>query len=404
MFTHLAAAQTRRFDAVLLLGCDAAHLPGPDPTALFFNQAVRAELGLPTQAERIATLERELSALIACADTVMVTWQCRSPAGEASLLSPQLERLLALHRLAYGGTLEDTELSSRLPLAQVRHPGTAIPVAPTVVPRPSVPAALVPLRISASAYTTLMACPYQFYARYALGLGELDEVQEEMEKRDYGELVHAVLSEFHRTHPRVSDIAPIDACRALEALSARTFSELVSRSFLERAWLVRWLALIPEYVEWQCAREREGWSWHAGELEREIEITTATGRRFTLHGRLDRVDTSAAGGVAVIDYKTQRREALTAKLKLPGEDVQLSVYALLWGGPVAAALFLSLEREGVKPVPVEGVLTELAESERSRLSGIYDALHEGVPLSAQGIEAVCQYCEVRGLCRRNFWP
>jgi len=334
----------------------------------------------------------------------MATWQCRSSTGEANLLSPQLERLVALHRLAYGGTLDDTELASRLPLAQVRYPGAAIPVAPTVVPRPDSPAGLVPARISASAYATLMACPYQFYARYALGLGELDEVQEEMEKRDYGELVHAVLSEFHRAHPRVSDLAPEEACRALEALSARKFSGLVSRNFLERAWLVRWLALIPGYVDWQCAREREGWSWHAAEVAREIEITTATGRRFTLHGRLDRVDTSAAGGVAVIDYKTQRREALTAKLKVTGEDVQLPVYALLWGGPIAAALFLSLEREGVTPVAVEGSLTELAEAERSRLSGIYEALHQGVPLSAQGIETVCQYCEVRGLCRRNYWP
>ena len=24
--------------------------------------------------------------------------------------------------------------------------------------------------------------------------------------------------------------------------------------------------------------------------------------------------------------------------------------------------------------------------------------------TAQGVEAVCEYCEARGLCRRNYWP
>ena len=35
VFTHLGAAQLRRFDAAVVLGCDAAHLPGPDPATLF---------------------------------------------------------------------------------------------------------------------------------------------------------------------------------------------------------------------------------------------------------------------------------------------------------------------------------------------------------------------------------
>src|SRR5262249_12632556 len=48
VFTSLAATRLRAFDAVLVLGSDAAHLPGPDPVSLFFSQGVRAELGLPT--------------------------------------------------------------------------------------------------------------------------------------------------------------------------------------------------------------------------------------------------------------------------------------------------------------------------------------------------------------------
>ena len=46
-FTHLAATRWRAFDAVLLLGCDADHLPGAADGGRWFNDAVRSSLNLP---------------------------------------------------------------------------------------------------------------------------------------------------------------------------------------------------------------------------------------------------------------------------------------------------------------------------------------------------------------------
>jgi ATP-dependent helicase/nuclease subunit B len=388
---------------VVLLGCDAAHLPGPDGVALFFNQGVRAELGLDTHVQRVARVERDLAALLASSGSTMITWQ-RQSAGEPNLLSPQLERLLALHRLAYGVELEDSGMAERLVYSDVRHVDAAPQPAATTRAAAIAPADRIPARISASGYNALLSCPYQFHARYVLGLGELDDVQEEIEKRDYGELVHDILTRFHKAHPRVSALNRDAARSELEALSRETFADLVARNYLARAWLARWLALVPEYLEWQVRREKDGWSWHAGEESRHIEIVTPEGRRFVLHGRLDRVDMNAEGDFSVIDYKTQRPEVLKRKLESVGEDVQLPVYALLWGGPVAAALFLSVERGGgVKEVPLGTELAQLADATRVRLGTMVDALYNASPLVAQGIDAVCQYCEVRGLCRRNYW-
>ena len=31
------------------------------------------------------------------------------------------------------------------------------------------------------------------------------------------------------------------------------------------------------------------------------------------------------------------------------------------------------------------------------------AVAEGAPLPANGIEVICQYCDVRGLCRKGAW-
>ena len=402
VFTSLSSTALRQFDAVLILGCDAAHLPGADPVSMFFNQGVRAELVLPTWADRMREMEAQLAALIASCGTVVVTWQ-RMLGGEHNLLSPFIERLAAVHRLAYGSSLEEDAAAGRLAQAEVRATGAAAPIETTRKPAPPAPAELLPRRISASGYNSLVACPYQFYARYVLGLAELDDVQEMIEKKDYGSLVHRVLTLFHGAHPQVSGLDRAAAVRELTELSEREFAAAVARNYLAQAWLARWKALIPAYLDWQRERESAGWSWKAGEVARAVEITTPKGNTLSLHGRLDRVD-EGPDGVAVVDYKTREAAKLKKSLELPGEDVQLPVYALLWGAPVADALFLSMEREEVKAVELGRDVQDLADAVRARLCELFDALAAGAPLPAQGVEGACEYCEARGLCRRNFWP
>jgi ATP-dependent helicase/nuclease subunit B len=434
VFTSLAATPLRRFDAALVLGCDAAHWPGPDPVSLFFNQGVRAELKLPTWPERVREMEGELGALIASCGAVAATWQ-RIPGGEPNQLSPPLERLAALHRLAYGRGLDDDAALARLGDSAVRAPGEAVDLEGTRRPAPRAPAALLPKRISASGYNSLVACPYQFHARYVLRLAELDEVQEIIEKGDYGTLVHRVLTQFHQAHPAISGLKPADALRELEALSEKAFAGAVARNYLAQAWLARWQALIPAYLDWQRGREAAGWTWQGGEVKKEVALTTPQGAALALHGRLDRIDRrqlSAAsrqppedgepslvglprleGAIrdghsspdyAVIDYKTRDALALRQALDSPGEDVQLPVYALLWGAPVAEALFLSMERGEVREVGIDHDVAALVRAERERLGRLFDALAAGTAMPAQGTEAACEYCEVRGLCRKNYWP
>jgi ATP-dependent helicase/nuclease subunit B len=201
-------------------------------------------------------------------------------------------------------------------------------------------------------------------------------------------------------------VTALDRAAAVHELteqSEREFATAVARNYLAQAWLARWKALIPAYLDWQCEREGAGWSWKAGEITRTVEITTSKGNPFALHGRLDRVD-EGPDGAAVIDYKTRDAATLRKSLELPGEDVQLPVYALLWGVPVADALYLSMEREKVTAVGLGTDVQDLANAVRSRLCEVFDALAAGAPLPAQGVEGACEYCEARGLCRRNFWP
>jgi ATP-dependent helicase/nuclease subunit B len=400
-FTTLQATRLRHFDAVLLLGADAAHLPGPEPISPFFNQSVRRELGLPVRSDALREIEQCLGTLVVSCSRMLITWQ-RSVKGEENLLSPLLERLRTFHELAWRDDLQETGLADAL-VANPPSPEPARSHEERARPAPSIPPPLVPAAISASGYNTLMACPYKFFARYALKLAEADEVREEIDKSDYGERVHAILEDFHRAHPRVSSLDRSGAERILIELSERSFRDLIEHDYQSAAWLARWLALVPEYIEWQRNREAQGWRFSAGESDRSITIETPSRRTFVLRGRIDRVDERTDGACAMVDYKTSAPLRLRRALEVPGEDVQLPVYALLWGGEVAAALFLSIDREGVVPVALSGDVDALVAATRARLARLYDAIADGAALPAQGSDEVCQYCEFQGLCRRKYW-
>jgi ATP-dependent helicase/nuclease subunit B len=110
VFTHLGAARLRRFDGVIVAGGDAAHFPARGKESAFFNQAVRAQLGLPTFEQDLRRMEQDFTALLADCGTLLITWQGRKNA-EPNLASPWVERLEAFHELAYGEKLPRREMA-----------------------------------------------------------------------------------------------------------------------------------------------------------------------------------------------------------------------------------------------------------------------------------------------------
>ncbi len=411
VFSHLGATRLRRFEGVIVAGGDAAHFPPQGRENAFFNQAVRAQLGLPTFEQDLKQMERDFAALLAGCGTMLVTWQAQKNA-EPNLASPWIERLEAFHELAYGEKLPRREMA-----AEVEWPAQGTLPTPTLTlplegggnafaaSRPSLPPELVPASLSASGYTSLVACPYQFYARHALHLNELDEVQQALEKKDYGEHVHAILHLFHQRYPAIGGCDRAEAEQALRDISREEFAQALEADYLARAWALRWDARIPAYLDWQAAREREGWRWHDGELWRTLELELDGGRRLTLKGRIDRVDTRSDDGepaCAVLDYKTQSCAGLKKKLETPGEDMQLPVYALLLQEPVVEAAFVPVDEDGsVKPVPQEEIYA-LSVAAGQRLRVLFNAIYRGAALPAQGGAAACAWCEMRGLCRKDY--
>ena len=383
--THL-----RSFDAVLFVGADAGHLPSTASETLFFANAVRRELGLTTRETRQLQQLRDFAELLAVNRTVVLSWQAQRD-GEPNPVSNWIARLeLSLAR------------SDRPALKQHAAPLTVVNLAPRRprMPTPVAPA-LLPARLSASGYTSLVACPYQFFATRMLGLSGLEELSEQLEKRDYGDWLHQIL---HLYHVGIRDrmIALEQRAAYLQEISMQIFATELARSGAALGYVDRWQKAMPAYLEWANAREAAGWKFVTGEEWRQQPLRWSGGE-ILLHGRIDRIDANADGAVAVLDYKTSSPSALKKRMER-NEDHQLAFYGLLSDTVTDGAGYVALE-------PHKDRIDHVAapdyggwqEQLRQQIADTMQAIAAGAVLPASGIETVCQYCPVRGLCRKGAW-
>ena len=196
----------RPFAAVVLAGCDEVRLnPSPEPPGLW-TPAQRAALGLPTRAELDAQLRAAWGHALQ-SPRCDVLWRSSDDSGE-TLLPSSLVQLLQLQL-------------NEPPLAADPRARRQVAPAPTLPPQP-VGARLEVRQLSASAYEDLRNCPYRFFALRQLGLQSVDELESEVDKRDFGVWLHAVLARFHAAlaeQPqavRADRVAMLDAAGAAE--------------------------------------------------------------------------------------------------------------------------------------------------------------------------------------------
>ncbi|MHB1143476.1 MAG: PD-(D/E)XK nuclease family protein [Thiobacillus sp.] len=382
VLTSLPAARGRLFDAVAVIGADARHLPAR-PAPGLFSQATRAQLGLPTAAQEAAAATTDLMQLLTQGPALM-SWQAWHD-DEPNPASPLVLRLQALHRAAWGTDLPEQTIGTP-PTQASPLPGACVQPAPTVT------AAQLPRRYSPTAYQTLLDCPYRFFARSVLGIRELDEADDALDKSDYGNALHRILKAFHDSAPpleRDAALAQLNACSAAE------FATLPA--WTAAAWRSKWETIQPAYIDAWLAHAAAGWRYESGETDFAVPHSVAGLGEITLHGRVDRVD--AKGDVRyVIDYKTSAAQGLKKKLKAPDEAVQLPFYAWLAD---AAAAYLPINEAPVAALELDSETDVAAIS--LRLPELLEAIARHAALPAHGIDGICKYCEARGLCRKGMW-
>ncbi len=377
----LAQLLGRPFGAVVLPGCDEVRLnPSPEPPGLW-TAAQRAALGMPTREALEAALRAAWQHAL-CTPQVDLLWRAGDGGGEPLLPSPLVQ---AIHLQVGDGQASD-------PRAQRE----VIPQ-PLARPMPTAPQLDV-ARLSASAYSDLRHCPYRFFALRQLGLKEAEELEVELDKRDFGLWLHAVLQAFHE---QLKTAVQADAAARRALIDAAATQVTASMRLAEEEFLpfqAAWPRLREGYIEWLAGHEAEGLHFEEGERWQEQPLGA-----ITLVGRLDRIDQAGSGEVMVIDYKTESPTVTAKRIKEPFEDTQLAFYAALQPHDTLRAAYVNVsEKEGSKTFEQKDVVAV----RDALIEGIAHDLQQiasGAPLPALGEGDACEFCAARGLCRRDFW-
>ena len=219
--------------------------------------------------------------------------------------------------------------------------------------------------------------------------------------------MHRVLTRFHETHALLQDGDDATLHATLAKIADEVFAPLIAFNYLSLGWKLRLVKLFPAYLAWQREREAQGWRFEEGEAARVLVISVsgddAEMRTIELAGRIDRIDRHVTdGSIVLIDYKTQRLEMLKSRLRDVGEEAQLAGYAMFEaerGNTIAAAGLASIDGDAVGLAVAQ--IDEPAERARAHL--LLRAVESGAALPANGAARVCDFCQARGLCRKDFW-
>lgn len=372
----------RAFGAVVIPGCDDRRLPAsPEPPGNW-SAAQRAELGLPSR-DTLEAAQRAAWSAALHNPSCEIVWRQSDATGEPVRPSPLVQ---ALH------------LDHALQSAADPRTEREVAVQPTACPAPS--GALLPLlNISTSVYEDLRRCPYRFFALRQLGLRSADELDAEIDKRDFGNWLHAVLGHFHEALLE----APTQDAQArialIESAAQRATQELGLSDAEFLPFAAAWPAVREGYLEWLVGHEASGAVFVEAEPWKEQPLGD-----LRLIGRLDRIDRTTDGKAFVIDYKTESATVSRERVKDPTEDTQLAFYAALVADDTLRAAYVNVGEKSSGTQTVEQ--PAVVEARDALVAGIisdFTRIAQSAALPPLGEGAVCDYCAARGLCRKDFW-
>jgi ATP-dependent helicase/nuclease subunit B len=291
-------------DRVILAGLNEGGWPPRAKVDPFMSRGMRAAVGLSAPERRFGLAAHDFAQLAMGSDVILT--RSRRVDGAPAVASRWLWRLQTLARGALGKEAEralapgiDYCGFARRTDTPSRELGTAIRP-----PEPAPPVEARPRQLSVTRIETWIRDPYSIYARYILGLKQLDPLDRPAGPPERGTAYHDALHRWTQTLPD-SEVLPGDAMERLvetgrEALLAAGFSEAELGLELPR------FARVARFItEWETDRREMEIRPVALECEGSLTFESLAGP-FTLTARADRIDMNQTGALEIIDFKTGR--------------------------------------------------------------------------------------------------
>ena len=299
----LIEARMSRADLVICGGMTEGTWPAaPAPEPLLAPAVLRA-LGVPDGDFRIGLSAHDLAAALGAPEVVLS--HARRDASGPAIPSRFVLRVRAM---LGSDLLKGHRDDGPVRLAQALNDPPTVDPHPRPAPRPSADQRDVPIAVTG--LDRLRGDPYQFYASSILRLRKLDEIDAEPTAAWRGEVVHKVLELWHKGGGALLPYAEEQLAR----MSAHPLVRGLWWPRLERALL---------WIEQQvAARIADGHEVLASEARGEM-----THAGVKIIGRADRIDRSADGALAIIDYKTGKPPS--KKMVADGFALQLGLIGLM---------------------------------------------------------------------------
>jgi len=414
-FCSLEQSRLQNFDALVIASVDKNNFPGNINNYVFFNEQVRSELDIPTWRDDHARYLHQFRCLLEAAKTILITVQTEKY-GEKTSPSPWLEAIEAFYRIAYNNELTNQKITDLVALdgSTVSRPSQLPLPTHTVQPEPILLPNIKPKSITISEYQSLVDCPYQYFALSCLNLSQTKELSEDLDKADFGSLIHKCVHAFYNDLPnlpgpfkqKITTTSKNAAEELLIEISQTVFSKAFNpeptTNFNNELWLQRWLNLIPKFIDWEVERQSS-----YTPLRHEKKFDYEINKHANINGRVDRVD-RCAEGLAIIDYKTG--VSATRKSILAGEQVQLPMYALLNTSvnnePVTRVEYLDIGKDNkVKSSAIvkKDDLDELKDEHLQRIQEFFTNISQDLAFTAHGSDDICEKCNAVGVCRKVYW-
>jgi ATP-dependent helicase/nuclease subunit B len=171
-------------------------------------------------------------------------------------------------------------------------------------------------RLSATALTTYVSCPLQFFYRYVARIEEPKDVVENVEANVIGLMLHWVLETFYRDLLKINAMMSKERIREkrkeLESLCERAYAKVVfnddKHAVNHNGMQKVVLAIVAAYANIVLDKDEDYAPFKILDLEKKDEINfkfqlKGVEKNIRLHGIIDRIDQK--GGITrIVDYKT----------------------------------------------------------------------------------------------------
>lgn len=299
----LLEARLQHADLMVLGGLNEGvwpTLPSPDP---WLAPRIRAELGLGGLERRIGLSAHDFAMALG-APQVIIT-RARRDARAPTIASRFWLRLEAMA----DGLPAERELPGWA--AALDRPADRIRVGR---PAPAPPAADRPKIIAVTKLDRLQADPFAFYADTMLKLYPLDSVDADPTPAWRGTAVHNVFEAWMKE----------DGCDPEKLLprAEKMLAGMAAHPVMQALWEPR----LREALKWIAEKMRDNAAQNrhpiAAEIDGRIEFAG-----ITLKGKVDRIDRTADGTIAIVDYKTGQPPS--AAEVMAGYAMQLGLLGLI---------------------------------------------------------------------------